>query len=133
MLLRFPKGTQYSTIDAAAFDLVATEFRTLPPGEFAVIHTGCFIESSHAYECLLVLPRSGLAAKHGVTVLNSPGLIDSDYKNEIGVILINHGKEVFTVMPGMRIAQGFPTTCNKMKCIPVATVERTGGFGSSGI
>lgn len=96
----------YATAGAAGMDLLAAvaEDHTLPPGDRAVIPTGIAIALDPGFEAQ-VRPRSGLAARHGVTVLNSPGTIDSDYRGEIGVILINCGKDPFIVTRGMRVAQ----------------------------
>lgn len=127
----------YATRDSAGMDLaaaVAGEL-VLKPGARAVVPTGFAIALPRGYEAQ-VRPRSGLAAKNGVTVLNAPGTIDADYRGEVGVILVNHGDRDFTVTRGMRIAQ--------LVIAPVATAamaevaelpisERgAGGFGSTG-
>ncbi|HQG29969.1 MAG TPA: dUTP diphosphatase [Candidatus Ozemobacteraceae bacterium] len=93
-----------ATSGAAGYDVCSREALTLAPGAFGRVGTGLKLEIPHGYEAQ-VRPRSGLAAKHGVTVLNAPGTIDSDYRGEVCVILINHGRTPFTVEPGMRIAQ----------------------------
>ena len=110
-LARLPHGMDlplpgYATDQSAGADLLAavTEQVTLDPGKRAIVPTGISIALPSGYEAQ-VRPRSGLAAKHGVTVLNSPGTIDADYRGEVGVILINHGDEPFTIDRGMRIAQ----------------------------
>jgi len=120
----------------AGFDLFSIEDKVIPSGEAALIRTGIQIELPKNTEAQ-VRPRSGLALKHSVTVLNSPGTIDEGYRGEIKVILINHGKENFKVEKHMRIAQ--------MVVAPVANVHLTkveqltdsdrseGGFGSSGL
>lgn len=107
----------------------------LQPGSSALIPTGLRFAIPHGYE-IQVRPRSGLALKHGVTVLNTPGTIDADYRGELGVILINHGKEAFAVKPGMRIAQIVVAPVlqanfclnNSLAC----TQRGSGGFGHSG-
>lgn len=128
---------QYETEGSAGMDLLAaiTGEVTIAPGDTALVPTGISLALPKGYEAQ-VRPRSGLALKKGVTVLNSPGTIDRDYRGEVGVILINHGKEGFTVRRGMRIAQ--------LVIAPVAqaTVKKTdelsltdrgsGGFGSTG-
>jgi len=96
----------YGSEEAAGADVraaIAQEL-TLEPGEIKLVPTGLKVEIPNGYE-VQVRPRSGLALKFGITVLNTPGTIDSDYRGAIGVILINHGKEPFTVLPKMRIAQ----------------------------
>jgi dUTP pyrophosphatase len=102
-----PPPTRHSK-EAAGFDLTAAlpagEPRTLKPGEWALIPTGVTIELPQGYEAQ-VRPRSGLALNHGVTVLNAPGTIDSDYRGEIGVLLINHGRQPYVVVRGSRVAQ----------------------------
>ena len=110
ILLKMEVGAQapvYSTKEAAGADIRAflpDGPITLLPGEFRMIPTGIRLEIPVGYE-VQVRPRSGLAAKHGITVLNSPGTIDSDYRGEVKVILINHGKEEFIINSGDRIAQ----------------------------
>ena len=127
----------YGSEQAAGCDLLAavTEDVVLAPGGRAIVPTGLKIALPPGYEAQ-VRPRSGLAAKNGVTVLNSPGTVDSDYRGEVGVILINHGDRDFTVERGMRIAQ--------MVVAPVLhvawdetddlddTARGAGGFGSTG-
>src|SRR5207247_4375952 len=94
----------YSHAGDAGLDLFAAVNAVLAPGEAALIQTGIAIELPSGTEAQ-VRPRSGLALKHAVTVLNTPGTIDEGYRGEVGVILINHGKTPFTVSPGMKIAQ----------------------------
>ena len=108
---RLPHGInfplpEYATALSAGLDLIAAVEApiALKPGARAIIPTGIAIQLPVGFEAQ-VRPRSGLAAKHGVTVLNSPGTIDSDYRGEVGVILVNHGVETFSVERGMRIAQ----------------------------
>lgn len=96
----------YSSLAASGADVKAflKESVVLKPGASALIPTGIRFEIPFGYE-IQVRPRSGLALKNQITVLNTPGTIDADYRGELGVIVINHGKEPFTVLPGMRIAQ----------------------------
>ena len=123
---------------AAGVDLVAAidDTVTLAPGEQHIIPTGIAIALPPGYEAQ-IRPRSGLAAKNGITLVNSPGTIDADYRGEIGAILINHGQETFTVERGMRIAQmvvapvtGF--TWNEQEELG-ETARGAGGFGSTGV
>ncbi|HUF17778.1 MAG TPA: dUTP diphosphatase [Thermoanaerobaculia bacterium] len=123
--------------DAAGFDLRAAVESplVLQPGERAVVPTGITIAIPSGYEGQ-VRPRSGLAAKHGVTILNAPGTIDSDYRGEIGVILIHHGQAPFTIQRGDRIAQLVISALAPCELEPAGELESTergsGGFGSSG-
>lgn len=107
----------------------------IPAGECGCVGTGLFFEMPAGCEAQ-VRPRSGLALKHGVTVLNSPGTIDSDYRGEVKVILINHGKEDFKIEPGDRIAQvvfAHVTQAELEEAEELADTERSsGGFGSTG-
>jgi dUTP pyrophosphatase len=128
----------YATADSAGLDLVAAvadDFR-LAPGERALIPTGIAIALPSGYEGQ-VRPRSGLALKHGVTTLNTPGTIDADYRGEIGVILINHGHEVFTLQRGDRIAQLVVAPVTRLQWSEQASLDATargtGGFGSTGV
>ena len=127
----------YETEHSAGMDLRAFNpgTVTLKPMERKVIGTGLFIELPVGYEAQ-VRPRSGLAAKHGITVLNSPGTIDADYRGEIGVILINLSDSVFTVNDGDRIAQMIISRHEKAEMIEVEALDETkrgsGGFGHSG-
>ena len=129
----------YQTNDAAGLDLMAAvpenEPLTLAPGHYALVPTGLAIALPPGHEAQ-VRPRSGLAAKHGVTVLNSPGTIDADYRGEIKVILINHGQTAFVVKRGERIAQMVIAPMVQAALVPVATLSATdrgaGGFGSTG-
>jgi dUTP pyrophosphatase len=129
----------YQTAHAAGLDLLAAVPESAPlalaPGKHAMVPTGLAIALPEGFEAQ-VRPRSGLAAKHGVTVLNSPGTIDADYRGEIQVILINHGTEPFTIRRGERVAQMVIAPVVQATLIPVATLSETdrgsGGFGSTG-
>jgi dUTP pyrophosphatase len=120
----------------AGLDLFACEARELAPGDSAVIKTGIAIALPPGTEGQ-VRPRSGLAAKHAVTVLNTPGTIDEGYRGEVGVILINHGRSKFAVEPGMKIAQLVIKPVCRVDMREVGelddTVRGTGGFGSTGM
>ena len=127
----------YATPGSAGMDLLAAVqgAMVLQPGARALIPTGLALALPPGTEAQL-RPRSGLALKHGITCLNAPGTIDSDYRGEIGVILINHGAEPFTVTRGMRIAQLVvaPVTqlvWNEVDALP-GTARGEGGFGSTG-
>ena len=128
----------YETIYSAGMDLRANvpEPSTLQPLERAIVKTGLFIELPIGYEAQ-VRPRSGLAAKKGVTVLNSPGTIDADYRGEIGVILVNLSNEPFTIENGERIAQLVIAKHERAiweEVDELSETERgTGGFGSTGV
>ncbi|MDR1019893.1 MAG: dUTP diphosphatase [Synergistaceae bacterium] len=126
----------YATAGSAGIDLRASEAATIAPGAFMAVGTGLYVEIPSGYEGQ-VRPRSGFAAKHGVTLLNSPGTIDSDYRGEIHVILINHGGDVFTVSPGDRIAQLVFAPVARAElawCGELSDSERgAGGFGSTGV
>jgi len=126
---------RYQSRGAAGFDLHAAEEGTVPAGGWRLFDTGWSVAVPEGYE-MQVRPRSGLAARYGVTVLNSPGTIDSDYRGPLKIILINHGPEPFRVRPGDRIAQGVLAPVSR---IPFRTVESLpesargeGGFGSTG-
>ncbi len=127
----------YATEQSAGMDLTAAleEAIEIGPGDRMLIPTGLSIALPDGYEAQ-IRPRSGLALKHGVTVLNSPGTIDADYRGEIGVILANLGKEEFTVERGMRIAQMVIAKHAKVEWEVVELLEETnrgtGGFGSTG-
>lgn len=128
----------YETAHAAGMDLRAniTETINLEPGQRLLIPTGLYIAVPVGFEAQ-IRPRSGLALKHGITVLNSPGTIDSDYRGEIKVLLIHHGDVPFPVQPGERIAQMVVTRHEKVVWIPVEELENTergeGGYGSTGV
>jgi dUTP pyrophosphatase len=128
----------YETIASAGMDLRAnlSEAVVLAPLERAIIKTGLFIELPLGYEAQ-VRPRSGLAAKFGVTVLNSPGTIDADYRGEIGVILVNLSNEAFTIENGERVAQLVIAKHERAEWLEAEvlteTVRGEGGFGSTGV
>ncbi len=128
----------YATSGSAGLDLTAAleEAFELGPGERALIPAGISISLPDGYEAQ-IRPRSGLAAKHGVTVLNSPGTVDADYRGEIKVILINHGEEPFIIERGMRIAQMVISHNEKVNMKVVSALDETersgGGFGSTGV
>ncbi|MDD9915071.1 MAG: dUTP diphosphatase [Rhodospirillaceae bacterium] len=129
---------EYETALSAGMDLAAAveESLTLNPGERAMIPTGLAIALPEGYEAQ-VRPRSGLAARNGVTVLNTPGTVDADYRGEVKVILINLGDEPFEIDRGMRIAQMViaPVTQASMTEVDDLsdTARGTGGFGSTGV
>jgi dUTP pyrophosphatase len=139
-LQRLPHGEglplpSYATEGAAGLDVVAAESLTLAPGQRHAVATGFAIAIPAGYE-VQVRPRSGLAIKHGITCLNTPGTIDSDYRGEVKVILANLGQEVFAVRRGERIAQLVPAPVLRASFEVVAQLsdsERgSGGFGSTG-
>jgi dUTP pyrophosphatase len=119
----------------AGLDLCASAALTIAPGAWATVPTGIVIELPPGTEAQ-VRPRSGLAARHGVTVLNAPGTIDEGYRGEVGVILINHGAAPFEVVPGARIAQLVVQRRLEIAVVEVselsATARGAGGFGSTG-
>ena len=125
----------YETEHAAGMDLRAAEDAILAPGARALVATGFAIALPHGFEAQ-VRPRSGLAAKHGVTVLNAPGTIDADYRGELMVLLVNHGAEPFTIRRGDRIAQMIVAPVVKARLTETAKLSDTdrgsGGFGSTG-
>ncbi|UFZ02216.1 dUTP diphosphatase [Bradyrhizobium ontarionense] len=129
----------YQTPHAAGLDLLAAVPADAPlvlaPGSHAMVLTGLSIALPAGYEAQ-VRPRSGLAARHGVTVLNSPGTVDADYRGEVCVLLINHGKEPFTIRRGERIAQMVIATVARAELSIVTSLSSTargsGGFGSTG-
>ncbi len=128
----------YATKHSAGIDLMAAieGEATIKHGEIKLIPTGIAMALPDGYEAQ-VRPRSGLALKNGVTVLNSPGTIDADYRGEVGVILINHGKEDFVITRGMRIAQMIIAPYARAEFDVVDQLESTergeGGFGSTGV
>ena len=127
----------YETIASAGMDLRANipEAITLKPLERTIVKTGLFIELPIGYEAQ-VRPRSGLAAKKGITVLNAPGTVDADFRGEIGVILVNLSNEDFTIENGERVAQLVIAKHERAEWIAVETLSDTergaGGFGSTG-
>jgi len=139
-LKRLPHGEglplpAYATEHAAGMDVVAAEGLVLAPGERHAVATGFAIAIPIGYE-VQVRPRSGLALKHGVTCLNTPGTIDADYRGEVKVILVNHSAEDFTVRRGDRIAQMIIAPVTQAALAEVADLDDTargaGGFGSTG-
>jgi dUTP pyrophosphatase len=139
-LLRLPHGEglplpRYATAGAAGMDVVAAEDLLLAPGARAAVATGFCMAIPEGYE-VQVRPRSGLALKHGVTCLNTPGTIDHDYRGEVKVILANLGAEPFAVVRGERIAQLVPAPVQRAELAEVdgldATARGAGGFGSTG-
>ena len=137
---RLPHGAglplpAYSTSGSAGMDVVAAEDLVLLPGERHAVATGFAIAIPEGYE-VQVRPRSGLALKHGITCLNTPGTIDHDYRGEVKVILANLGSEPFEVRRGERIAQLVPAAVLKAEFREVAVLSETnrgaGGFGSTG-
>ena len=139
---RLPHGADlelpgYETADAAGMDLRAAvkADMEIAPGARALVPTGLAIALPPGYEAQ-VRPRSGLALRNGISLVNSPGTIDADYRGEVGVIIINHGEETFTVTRGMRIAQMIvaPVTqaaWQEVNALP-ETARGAGGFGSTG-
>ena len=137
---RLPHGQgldlpHYATSGAAGMDVVSAEDVTLAPGARHAVATGLALAIPPGYE-IQVRPRSGLALKHGITVPNTPGTIDSDYRGELKVILINHGAEPFVIARGDRVAQLVLAPVTQARWIEVAeldaTARGTGGFGSTG-
>jgi len=124
-----------ATKHAAGLDVVAAEDVMLAPGQRHAVATGFALAIPHGYE-VQVRPRSGLALKHGITCLNTPGTIDSDYRGEVKVILANLGSEPFEVRRGERIAQLVPAPVLGADFVEVASLNETsrgaGGFGSTG-
>lgn len=132
------KLPQKASEGSSGYDLCAAldEPLLLQPGERKLVPTGLALELPHGYE-VQVRPRSGLALKHGITVLNAPGTIDADYRGEIGVILINLGQEPFRIHPGDRIAQMVISRTEEVMWKVVEELTETergeGGFGHSGL
>ena len=129
----------YQSEHAAGLDLLAAVPEDTPllllPGQRALVPTGLTIALPSGYEAQ-VRPRSGLASKHGITVLNAPGTIDADYRGEIGVLLINHGEVPFPIRRGERIAQMVIASVARVELVPATSLSVTergsGGFGSTG-
>ena len=129
----------YHSAHAAGLDLLAAVPEGSPlillPGQRALVPTGLTIALPSGYEAQ-IRPRSGLASKHGITVLNSPGTVDADYRGEIGVLLINHGEMPFPIRRGERIAQMVIAPVVRLELAPAAELSATdrggGGFGSTG-
>lgn len=128
----------YASTGASGADVRArlAEPLILAPGCTALVPTGLRLAIPQGYE-IQVRPRSGLAFKNGVTVLNTPGTIDADYRGELGIILINHGKEPFVIAPGMRIAQFVLAPVVQASFVRCESLEKTersaGGFGHTGV
>jgi dUTP pyrophosphatase len=120
----------------AGLDLFAVADAVIPPGEWRKIPTGIAIELPDGTEAQ-VRPRSGIAANHGVTVLNSPGTIDAGYRGEVAVLLINHGRTPFQVEPGMKVAQMVVAEVTRVAIDEATELEDSarggGGFGSTGV
>jgi len=140
LVKRLPHGEgldlpAYATAGAAGMDVISAEDVTLPPGGRHAVATGLAVAIPPGYE-IQVRPRSGLALKHGVTVPNTPGTIDSDYRGELKVILINHGSEPFAILRGDRVAQLVLAPVIRAGWMEVAELDETargaGGFGSTG-
>ncbi|USO01974.1 MAG: dUTP diphosphatase [Alphaproteobacteria bacterium] len=130
---------KFATPDSAGMDICASieEEQVLKPGKRALIPTGFCMELPKGYEAQ-IRPRSGLALKHGITVLNTPGTIDADYRAEVKVILINLGEEDFVITPWMRIAQMVVAKITPVKLEIVEELDNNtqrafGGFGSTGV
>jgi dUTP pyrophosphatase len=127
---------KYEHHDDSGLDLLSVEELELLPGETKIVHTGISIELPQGTEAQ-IRPRSGLALKHQITVLNTPGTVDEGYRGEIGVILINHGKNTFKVTKGMKIAQMVIAPVIRVEVEEVDTLSNTSrgvdGFGSTGI
>ncbi|MGQ7829854.1 dUTP diphosphatase [Altererythrobacter sp. Z27] len=137
---RLPNGVgldlpHYATGGAAGMDVVSAETVSIAPGARHAVATGLALAIPHGYE-IQVRPRSGLALKHGITVPNTPGTIDSDYRGELKVILINHGAEPFAIARGDRVAQLVLAPVTQAEWNEVdeldETVRGAGGFGSTG-
>jgi dUTP pyrophosphatase len=141
LLARLPDGRGLpvparATAGSAGYDLASAEDGVLRPGERRLFHTGFSIAVPEGYECQL-RPRSGLALKHGITLPNTPATIDSDYRGELMVALVNLGAEPFSVTRGMRIAQMVIARVERAEFAEVAelpaTARGSGGFGSTGV
>ena len=126
----------YATSGAAGMDVVSAQDVVIAPGERYAVATGLAMAIPHGFE-IQVRPRSGLALKHGITVPNTPGTIDSDYRGELKVILINHGAEPFAIVRGDRVAQLVVAPVVQGSWIEVDELDETargaGGFGSTGV
>ncbi len=139
-ITRLPHGEglplpAYATAHAAGMDVVAAEDLDLQPGQRHAVATGLRIAIPEGYE-VQVRPRSGLALKHGITVPNTPGTVDADYRGELKVIMINHGDQPFPIRRGERIAQLVPAAVTQAQWEEVDELDETvrgeGGFGSTG-
>ena len=138
---RLPHGAglplpAYATSGAAGMDVVSAEDVTIAPGARHAVATGFAMAIPAGYE-VQVRPRSGLALKHGITCLNTPGTIDSDYRGEVKVLLVNLGEEAFTIERGMRVAQMVIAPVTQVVVAEVTETSDTqrgaGGFGSTGV
>jgi len=129
------KPPMYQTDQSVGADLTSIEHVNIEPGQFRLVKTGIAVELPRGTE-MQIRPRSGLAFKHGVTVLNAPGTIDADYRGEVGVLLINHGTTTFKVCKGDRIAQAILAKAILVNYRQVKELSNTdrgaGGFGSTG-
>lgn len=131
---------RYETAGAAGMDLIAANPDDQPlvvaPLARVLVPTGLVIQLEHGFEAQ-IRPRSGLAFKHGVTVLNAPGTVDADYRGEVQVLLVNLGQEPFAITRGMRIAQMIVAPVTRVEPVAVEAVDDTpraqGGFGSTGL
>ena len=139
-LMRLPHGEglplpAYASLGAAGMDVVSAEDVSLAPGARHAVATGLAMAIPHGFE-VQVRPRSGLALKHGITVANAPGTIDSDYRGELKVILVNLGSEPFAILRGDRVAQLVLAPVVQASWLEVAALDETargaGGFGSTG-
>ncbi len=134
-LARLP---EYSTAHSSGMDLKAAIKKPLKikPGQISLVPTGLALEIPPGYEGQ-VRPRSGLAVKHGISIVNAPGTIDADYRGEVGVILINLGKKDFVIRPGDRVAQLVIAPVVKAKLVKTKSLNKTardrGGFGHTGV
>jgi dUTP pyrophosphatase len=135
------KAPEYADCGCSGADVFAVldKETVINPGGSMLVHTGLKVEIPEGYE-IQVRPKSGLALRRGITVLNTPGTIDSSYRGEIGVILINHGRNQFEVKPGMKVAQIVCVKVERMNFIKVSdenllnpTERGSGGFGSTGL
>ena len=142
MTVKFRKSSpdailpSYAHPGDAGMDVRSLEELVIPPGGRSLVHTGLVMMLPQGYEAQ-VRPRSGLALKNGVTVLNTPGTIDEGYRGEVGVILANFGSEPFKVEKGAKIAQIVVAPCTRAEIVETAEVDETdrgaGGFGSTGV
>ena len=129
----------YMTAHSAAADLRASIDAVLEPGQSLAVNTGVFITAvdwpqvpAGCVPEIMLRARSGLAARHGITLLNGVGTVDADYRDEIKVLLCNNGRETFRIQAGDRIAQMVVSLSHRLACLPQPDTERQGGFGSTG-
>lgn len=126
---------EYQTAGSAGMDICSSQSVTIPPGQWTMVSTGLMLAIPEGFVGM-VCPRSGLAFKHGITVLNGPGIVDSDFRGELKVILINHSESAFQVQSGDRIAQLVISPLMRARLNPVSSLSETargdGGFGSTG-